>query len=906
MSACDTKLRGPRNADLQRTFVLSSMGVPFDLTGWEVSFSVYPTAGAGSILALTEEADENGSSVSISSPAQGVISLLVTEADIGGLPIGSPPTSPASLLYDLVLESPEAVRTRILFGGFIIDPAGAGSYCDDDDQFDVQIGVSDIQLQIAGSLVTVVLPTPTPPYDPTDVGYDGYLLWGQSNEVGNGATLDPNIDTPDPRIFQFPVGGGSFSGQIIPANDPLIFPGGGQQTGEIGHAMAFARTRLATTPPNRSICLIQTAANGSSFGAGNWVAELAASETVVQATSNGVSGDTFRIVSGATTTTITIVPSGATGPQINAGTSPQTMAQNLANYINTNTVALGLHAGSVVPSTIFAGFYQFTLTANTAGSAGNSIVCSRTVGTTWLVGAASTANMGCGADAGGGPLFKQSVAAAGAFLALNPKNRIVGILGQQGEAESTTAASRYQTELLNLIAGFRSQIAGMSQVPFVMNGMVPEFVADSAQIQPIDAVHEHLPATLTFSGFSPGPLGSIPFQGFHYDAPSQRISGARMSLAFDRAKGNALFGVASRATNVEVSNIGPGSFTVSWEPPSTGNTRITGWSLQWRPTGSGVAWSTQSIDPTIFTGTITGLDAATSYDVQVVGSNEMGPGEPSEVKSVTTGPISYLVDQLFTTSAAILSLRKRLALFAGSCLNVRRDTDDMRLDVGFDENALLDVETLLAFCGSGSGYIHTWYDESGSAHDAVQDVEASQPRIVSAGVLVTQNGLPAIDFYSNGSTPVFLASASGFPVAADVTMTAVINEPTGAGIMHLIGPDSSGNHSFALNHQVAMYAGAPIAVSPASLPGGPNTYSIGVTYKASTQLADIYESGTSQATGTGTTPTAGVGFQIGDYHSLQTLQFVGLMQEAFIFGATLTSDQMATIASENRMAWDSV
>ena len=49
---------------------------------------------------------------------------------------------------------------------------------------------------------------------------------------------------------------------------------------------------------------------------------------------------------------------------------------------------------------------------------------------------------------------------------------------------------------------------------------------------------------------------------------------------------------------------------------------------------------------------------------------------------------------------------------------------------------------------SGYGYVTTWYDQSGN-NDATQATAASQPKIVDAGVLVEENGKPAVDFNAN-------------------------------------------------------------------------------------------------------------------------------------------------------------
>jgi hypothetical protein len=68
-------------------------------------------------------------------------------------------------------------------------------------------------------------------------------------------------------------------------------------------------------------------------------------------------------------------------------------------------------------------------------------------------------------------------------------------------------------------------------------------------------------------------------------------------------------------------------------------------------------------------------------------------------------------------------------------MRVRRSSDDAHANIGFiGEN--LDEAALLAHCGSGSGYIQTWYAQDGNTgNDFVQNTAAYQPRIVNAGVI---------------------------------------------------------------------------------------------------------------------------------------------------------------------------
>lgn len=92
---------------------------------------------------------------------------------------------------------------------------------------------------------------------------------------------------------------------------------------------------------------------------------------------------------------------------------------------------------------------------------------------------------------------------------------------------------------------------------------------------------------------------------------------------------------------------------------------------------------------------------------------------------------SYL-DSLATAPKAVYSLKK-LVSTATKSVRVRRSSDNAEQDIGFSRNEL-DVAALLAFAGSSSCYVTTFYDQTSGAKNAVQATAANQPRIVNAGV----------------------------------------------------------------------------------------------------------------------------------------------------------------------------
>jgi len=103
----------------------------------------------------------------------------------------------------------------------------------------------------------------------------------------------------------------------------------------------------------------------------------------------------------------------------------------------------------------------------------------------------------------------------------------------------------------------------------------------------------------------------------------------------------------------------------------------------------------------------------------------------------------FLLDD-FPNAAAAYSLRKLRSAYTGNCIEVRRSSDNALQNIGFVNN-VLDTASLLSFVGAGDGFVRTWYDQSGNINVTETD-NARQPKIVSSGVLETQNGKPTIVF----------------------------------------------------------------------------------------------------------------------------------------------------------------
>lgn len=112
-----------------------------------------------------------------------------------------------------------------------------------------------------------------------------------------------------------------------------------------------------------------------------------------------------------------------------------------------------------------------------------------------------------------------------------------------------------------------------------------------------------------------------------------------------------------------------------------------------------------------------------------------------------TGGVTYLLDDY--PADAAYSLRLLKADHAdSSAIRVRRSSDNAEQDIGFTVEGYLDTASLKTFVGANSGYVTTWYDQSGNELDATQSTAASQAIIVNSGAVVRRNGLVTLDMDS--------------------------------------------------------------------------------------------------------------------------------------------------------------
>lgn len=255
-----------------------------------------------------------------------------------------------------------------------------------------------------------------------------------------------------------------------------------------------------------------------------------------------------------------------------------------------------------------------------------------------------------------------------------------------------------------------------------------------------------------------------------------------------------------------------------------------------------------------------------------------------------------LLDE-YPNAAAAYSLRRVNSRYTGALIRVRRDsTGQAEQDIGSIGEAL-DTVALKAFVRNNSGYVTTWYDQSGNGRNATQTTAASQPRIVNAGVVEYDGTKPAIYFngisYRIGASTISALSTSSSSFYLVGRGMGVSTNPFSPGIVRIANGDAFANTtapSLVLLGGVpaATYAqyywGAGFGIN-ASVEG--NLLGIFSTIISGNTTIDVYRNGVLKQTGTRTpTSWATTTFSVGFGSSITNLYRQGFAQEFILYSTS--------------------
>ena len=176
------------------------------------------------------------------------------------------------------------------------------------------------------------------------------------------------------------------------------------------------------------------------------------------------------------------------------------------------------------------------------------------------------------------------------------------------------------------------------------------------------------------------------------------------------------------------------------------------------------------------------------------------------LRSTGIGVINEVDAGAMTGLFALTDLNPEKVTYA---IRVRRSSDNVEQDIGFDHNGNLDTTALLAFVGTGAndhGYVSVWYDQSDYDQNLTQVNRDQQGTIVSAGQLVVgSTGEPVISFNEglNGAYDGFNNDFDYMQMQGDTTpvenlvidFTMQVNTATSSALANFGETNQNGNYA---------------------------------------------------------------------------------------------------------------
>jgi hypothetical protein len=344
-----------------------------------------------------------------------------------------------------------------------------------------------------------------------------------------------------------------------------------------------------------------------------------------------------------------------------------------------------------------------------------------------------------------GNLYANMVTQAqGALAAAGTGSRIVAALWLQGETDGDNGVTnvQYQTDFDALINGLRTDLS-IPDLPFIVGTMVPEYLSTGTR-PAVNAVHRDTPNRIARTDVAVSAVGQNNGDGNHFNAPGQRANGKAMFDAYERimeglAPYSESYVTPGQVTGLTAGAPGSASVPLTWSAVSGSTSYL----MEYRTTGSGT-WLNGGTS-TGTSGTVSGLAGSTGYDFRVTASNSIASGTPSSTVTATTTAPVYALGVTAAQPLGAYSLRKVVPSYAGSAVLVRRSSDSTTQAIGFTSGSL-DTASLLTFAGAGDAFVVTWYDQSGNGKHVTQATAGYQPKIVSAGAMITSGGKPVVRF----------------------------------------------------------------------------------------------------------------------------------------------------------------
>jgi hypothetical protein len=153
-------------------------------------------------------------------------------------------------------------------------------------------------------------------------------------------------------------------------------------------------------------------------------------------------------------------------------------------------------------------------------------------------------------------------------------------------------------------------------------------------------------------------------------------------------------------------------------------------------------------------------DFSTSYRIRSLAADLLYPAPPGF--SAWEGDSVGMLDAYTSGLVAAYGLNRLNSTYTGSCMRVRRSSDNTEQDIGFAGMAY-DYSALDTFIGAGDGFVVTLYDQSGNGRNLTMATTSRQPRIATSGTIHQE-------IRWDGSDDVLQSSSFGITSSACLTV----------------------------------------------------------------------------------------------------------------------------------------